>query len=337
MRKALLIILAGLLLPLLGCTSPPHAALPTPTPKAAAAPRSVTPTPAAVPTVPTPTSRDAMPEWAVPYQKKLVVGVVTDHRAVALTIDDVGGKEMRPLVDALVANDLHATLFCVGSKMTTEAATYAAANGMELADHSWNHKSIGWYGPLAANEQIMRTARLLRAGTGSWPIWYRSPFQLYQSQGMRAVAGAGMAAAGVSNDPLDYRGYTGAPLVARVSQALKPGQIILLHHYPQTIATFPALAKELRRRDVEVLTLSELAQLGHPATSVSQLRAVRGQISGPSPWSALGTAAVAASCRPACPVGGSGRSPAAGRVTDLRDRLRRWPVYAGDIRSTCRT
>jgi peptidoglycan/xylan/chitin deacetylase (PgdA/CDA1 family) len=277
MRRTLLIIFAGLLLPLLGCASPQRATVQPVAPIAVAAPRSTTPTPAAIaPAVPTPTSRDAMPGWAIPYQKKLVVGVVTKQRAVALTIDDVGGKEMRPLVDALVASDLHATLFCVGSKMTTEAATYAAANGMELADHSWNHKSIGWYGPLAANEQIMRTARLLRAGTGSWPIWYRSPFQLYHSQGMRAVAGAGMAAAGVSNDPLDYRGYTGAPLVARVSQALKPGQIILLHHYPQTIATFPALAKELRRRDVEVLTLSELAQLGHPATSLGQLEPFAG-------------------------------------------------------------
>ena len=83
-----------------------------------------------------------------------------------------------------------------------------------------------------------------------------------------------MVAAGVSNDPLDYRGHTGADLVKRVSRPLKPGQIILLHHYPQTIATFPALAEEMRRRNVEVLTLSELAKSGAPATSEWQLNPI---------------------------------------------------------------
>jgi peptidoglycan/xylan/chitin deacetylase (PgdA/CDA1 family) len=175
------------------------------------------------------------------------------------------------LVDALVANNLHATLFCTGSTMTTEAAAYAAVHGVELANHSWNHVSIGWYRPQAANEQIMRTARLIEAGTGEWPLWYRGPFQAYRSQGKKAVADAGMLAAGVSNDPLDYHGYTGAPLVHRVSRRLKPGQIILMHHYPQTIATFPALAAELRRRGFKTLTLSELAQTGAPATSHWQL------------------------------------------------------------------
>jgi peptidoglycan/xylan/chitin deacetylase (PgdA/CDA1 family) len=212
-----------------------------------------------------------VPAWAAPYQKKLVVGVITKEPAVALTIDDVGAKEMKPLVDALVANGLRATLFCSGSQMTTEAAAYAAANGIELANHSWDHTSIGWYRPQAANEQIMNTARLLKAGSGEWPLWYRAPFQLYKSQGMRAVAGAGMLAAGVSNDPLDYRGNTGAKLVSRVSRRLKPGQIILLHHYPQTIATFPALATELRRRGYRTMTLSELARIGDPATSNWQL------------------------------------------------------------------
>ncbi len=269
--RVLIVILASLLLLAAGCAASSGAKRPL-ADTVAAAPRSKTATPAAG--GPVPTSRDTLPDWAVPYRDKLVVGVVTDRRAVALTIDDVGAEEMKPLVDALVANDLHATLFCLGSKMTTEAAAYAAANGIELANHSWNHTSIGWYRTAAANRQIMDTARMLKAGSGEWPIWYRSPFQMYQSQGMRAVGVAGMVAAGVSNDPLDYRGHTGADLVKRVSRQLKPGQIILLHHYPQTIATFPALAEEMRRRNVEVLTLSELAKSGAPATSKWQLNPI---------------------------------------------------------------
>ena len=93
------------------------------------------------------------------------------------------------------------------------------------------HNSIGHYAPKPANEQIMRTARLLKAGTGVWPVWYRSPFNLYHSQGMRSVAAAGMLVAIDSNDPLDYHGYYGKELVDRIDVKLRPGQIILLHHY----------------------------------------------------------------------------------------------------------
>ena len=271
MRATFVLVILGLLLMPLGCAAP-VGGISTSAAKGPTGLRSPAATPAPDASgAPRPTSRPAVPDWAAPYQKKLVVGVITKEPAVALTIDDVGAQEMKSLVDALVANDLHATLLCSGSQMTTAAAAYAAANGIELANHSWNHTSIGWYRPQAANEQIMNTARLLKAGSGEWPLWYRAPFQLYQSQGMRAVAGAGMLAAGVSNDPLDYRGNTGAKLVSHVSRRLKPGQIILLHHYPQTIATFPALATELRRRGYRTMTLSELAQTGDPATSNWQL------------------------------------------------------------------
>jgi peptidoglycan/xylan/chitin deacetylase (PgdA/CDA1 family) len=276
MRKSTLLIIAGLLLLVAGCGSSAGSDLPV-THRASAASRLKagaydTGAAAAQPLA----QRSPLPAWAVPYENKLVVGVITDRPAVALTIDDVGATDVKPLVDALVANHLHATLFCIGSTMTTEAAAYAethgAAHGIELGNHSWLHKPISWYRPLAANEQIMRTARLIKAGTGKWPIWYRAPFQNYESQGMRAVANAGMLAAGVSNDPLDYHGVTGAALVSAISRNLKPGQIILTHHYPQTIATLPALSAEMRRRNVGVLNLSELAQTGKPATSTWQLQ-----------------------------------------------------------------
>ena len=269
MRKTLLFVIAGLLLLAAGCAFSTSAGFPA-AKQAATTSRSIPTTPA--PGEPPLTRRDAVPEWAVPYEKKVVVGVVTRRKAVALTIDDVGATEMKALVDTLVANDLHATLFCVGSTMTTEAASYAAAaNGIELANHSWVHKSIGWYRPYAANEQIMRTARLLKAGSGEWPLWYRSPFQLYQSQGRKAVADSGMLIAGISNDPLDYHGYTGAQLVGRMSRSLKPGQIIMVHHYDRTIDTLPAIAAELDRRGYETMTMSELSQLGPPATTNWQL------------------------------------------------------------------
>ncbi|MEI7814788.1 MAG: polysaccharide deacetylase family protein [Coriobacteriia bacterium] len=269
MRDTLLVLFATLLLLPIGCSSSAGSKPPT-ADKAAAEWRSDTGT-YTVSGSPGHTRRPEVPDWAIPYEKKLIVGVVTDRPAVALTIDDVGAKEMKPLVDALVANGLRATLFCVGSEMTTEAATYAAANGIELANHSWEHKPIGWFRPAAANEQIMRTNRLLHAGTGEWPIWYRAPFQNYQSNGMKAAVNAGMLVAGVSNDPLDYHGYKGDELVKRLNRRLKPGQIILLHKLPGTIATIPALADELKRRNATTLTLSQLAQLGPPATSAWQL------------------------------------------------------------------
>jgi len=271
MRKFLLLLFAIALLASAGCSSPVATKAPVePNAEKPSASQATTLVPP--PTTPVPSQRPPAPAWADPYKGKLIVGVVTKEPVVALTIDDVGASDMKPLVDALVANDLHATLFCSGSEMTTEAAAYAAQHGIEVANHSWNHVAIGWYRPAAANAQIMQTAKIIEEGTGEWPLWYRAPFQGYKSQGRRAVAAAGMLAAGVSNDPLDYHGYTGTTLVKRISRRLKPGQIVLLHHYPQTIATFPAIAQELRRRGYQTLTMSELAQTGKPATSVWQLQ-----------------------------------------------------------------
>ena len=271
MRKSLPLVFVGLLLLLTGCASSVGAELPR-THKAIAATRSLATTPAAVAqAAAVPASRPPLPAWALPYKDQLVVGVITKQPAVAITIDDVGAPEMKTLVDALVANHLRATLFCVGSKMTTEAAAYAAANGMELGDHSWIHEPLGHSRPEGQNKQIMDTARLLKAGSGEWPIWYRAPFQNLYGGAKKSIADAGMLDAGVSNDPLDYHDVTGKALVSAVSKKLKPGQIILMHHYPATIATLPALAAELRRRNVQALTLSELAQTGDPATSQRQL------------------------------------------------------------------
>jgi peptidoglycan/xylan/chitin deacetylase (PgdA/CDA1 family) len=275
MRKTALLIFACLLLVPIGCSSPAASGT-AGTGSAAATLGSATVTSRTTAAAPGPKleSRPPLPAWARPYEGIATLGVITNKPQVALTIDDVGAAEMKPLVDALVANKLPATLFCIGSQMTTEAAAYAgahAADGIELGDHSWIHNSIGHYAPVPANEQIMRTARLLEAGTGVWPVWYRSPFNLYHSQGMRSVAAAGMLVAIDSNDPLDYHGYFGKQLVDRIDVKLKPGQIILLHHYAKTIDTLPAIAAMLHQRGYTVLNLTELAQTGKPATQASQL------------------------------------------------------------------
>jgi len=204
----------------------------------------------------------------------VVTGTVTTEREVALTIDDVGAAQMRPLVDALVGARLHATLFCIGSEMNERAAKYAVANGMELGNHSWDHTSIAPMDAAHANRQIMMTETLIHSATGVWPIWYRMPFQSWGARGLKDVQAADMLAAGVSNNQQDYRGWTGPLLAYRIGADLAPGQIILLHALPGTIATLPQISNELRLRHYRALELSSLAAKTRPALSTADLAAL---------------------------------------------------------------
>ncbi|MDR3685640.1 MAG: polysaccharide deacetylase family protein [Coriobacteriia bacterium] len=213
-----------------------------------------------------------LPDWATPLAGKKVVGVITSRKIVALTIDDVRSSQTASMTDELVRDNLTVSLFCVASEIDTAAAQYAAGAGMEIADHGWTHIALGSMSSEEASEALDSSAQRLYDMVGYWPPWYRSPYLEEGPNGVKEANEHGMLYAHISWNSRDYdAGMTSATVAASVSAGLRPGGVVDLHETTTTIAALPLIAKVLKDRGYECLTMSQLATAAPAATSIAMM------------------------------------------------------------------
>lgn len=164
---------------------------------------------------------------------------------VYLTFDDFPSKELNnELLDLLRAQKVHATFFCISSRLGGCGGVDRRAfqEGHSLQVHAWDHD--------AANPQIERCVQAIGSLTGTKPSFYRLPGH---SECLR-IGGSRFDAQVVN--PYDYTRPGVKELVRRVLMAAKPGCIIQLHSgVSQTINALPEIIRSLRDRGLEFSVL----------------------------------------------------------------------------------
>lgn len=191
-----------------------------------------------------------------------------DDRRIALTFDDGPDPEWTPRVlDLLGAAGVRGTFFLIGERAARAPGLVRriAAEGHEVANHSWSHRSPWLLGPRATVDEVCRGHEELAALAGAPPRHFRPPWGMVNAALFGAVRQVGERCVFWSIQP---EGQRPAPAERQVSHVLRrahPGAIVDLHDAEGTraaperlVAALPALLAGLRERGYGSATVGEL-------------------------------------------------------------------------------
>lgn len=189
-------------------------------------------------------------------------------RRLALTFDDGPDATWTPRVlDALGAAGARGTFFLIGERAEREPALVRriAAEGHEIGNHSWSHRSLWLCGPGATAREIARAHDRLAALTGAPPRHFRPPWGMVNAAMFLVLRRLGERCVFWSIQPEGRRPVAAERQVARVLGRAHPGAIVDLHDAEGTpaaparlVRALPAMLAGLRERGYAFTTVAEL-------------------------------------------------------------------------------
>jgi len=251
---------------------------------AAQGPAKATPTPAAAKTTPAPaTPVPATLAAATPAPsataspapagtpKSTYSSCHVDGPYIAMTFDDgPSGPNTPRLLDMLKERKIHATFFFVGQCVEEypDIVKRIAAEGHEVANHSWSHPDLARMSDAAVHEQIQKTHDAIVQACGVAPKVMRPPYGAFTAR-QRAWANAtwGYKVILWDVDPLDWKVRNSEHVKAEILKQTQGGSIILSHDiHKTTVDAMPATLDGLIAKGYKFVTVSELLAMDHPAT-----------------------------------------------------------------------
>jgi peptidoglycan-N-acetylglucosamine deacetylase len=195
-----------------------------------------------------------------------------DQGRLALTFDDGPDPEYTPaFLDAL--GDRRATFFVLGERARRwpELTRRLVHEGFEVACHGDSHRHLAAMGPRRTEVDLRRAHASIAEVTGRAPRFYRPPYGVFNLAAWTAAPRLGMQRTLWSAWAKDWRRRATPQLIAARSLAgAQPGAILLLHDSDgtpgapaRTLEALPTILDGIRRRGIELVTLSDLTS-GEP-------------------------------------------------------------------------
>jgi peptidoglycan-N-acetylglucosamine deacetylase len=191
-----------------------------------------------------------------------------DRRRIALTFDDGPDPVWTPrLLDALGAAGVRGTFFLVGERAerAPEVVRRMAAEGHEIGNHSWSHRSLWLCGPRATRTQIQRAHDRLATLAGQPPRHFRPPWGMVNAALFPILKDVGERCVFWSIQPEGQRPASAERQVAHVARRAHPGAILDLHDAEGTpgaparlLQALPVLLDDLRTRGYALTTVAQL-------------------------------------------------------------------------------
>jgi peptidoglycan/xylan/chitin deacetylase (PgdA/CDA1 family) len=188
--------------------------------------------------------------------------------AVAITFDDGPHPEGTPaILEILAATGARATFFVVGEQVQRrpELARRILDEGHALALHGHRHQLQLRLTCAQLESDLQRGAAAIEAATGTDVHFHRPPYGIYSAAGLRAVRERGMRPLLWSTWGKDWRKLTTPErIAARVTRALEPGAVILLHDadfysarhsHERTALALPLILTELKSRELATVSV----------------------------------------------------------------------------------
>jgi peptidoglycan/xylan/chitin deacetylase (PgdA/CDA1 family) len=227
---------------------------------------TATPKPQVV--APTPTPRSAPPPPPAEKPRALPPEIVRGNPAVpaiAITFDaGAGAAPTAQILDVLAARGIKLTFFLTGKwvDQNPALAQRIAAEGHEIANHSYNHPDFTKLAHEEMVEEINSTERTIQrvAGVSSRP-WFRFPFGARNAATRGVVADLGYTSVFWTLDSLDSVNPPKTPqfIYERVVNNAANGSIILVHvGSAPTAEALPRILDTLTERGFRIVTVSEL-------------------------------------------------------------------------------
>ncbi len=222
-----------------------------------------------------PSSTEALTPSRVPASAGpiAVAGVTTKDPAIALTFDACATRKQangfdRPIFDILARNKIPATLYLSGRWVETHpraAKLIAAADFIELGNHTYSHPRLTLMRRERMHFQIARTNEIIRQKMGRPALTMRPPAGAWDATVLKASTEEHVPLILWTVVSGDAGGHVPAARMTRtVLEQAKPGAIIIFHinkRAPFTKKALPDIIAGLREKGFRFVTVSQLLAL----------------------------------------------------------------------------
>ncbi len=189
---------------------------------------------------------------------------------VALTFDD-GPHETQTdeILAVLQKHAVKATFFPIGQNVAAnpDVTRRVHAAGHEIGNHTYTHATVSRLTDKTLEEELARTAALLKEQCGVTPIVFRPPGGDISEGAVRLVNALGYRYVLWSwrVDTRDWASVSVDSVVNTVLDNVRDGDVILFHDYVSgvspTAKALDILIPALRERGYEFVTVSQLAEM----------------------------------------------------------------------------
>ena len=180
---------------------------------------------------------------------------------VALTFDDGPGKYTKELVDLLSKNNVKASFFMVGQNIKNYKSyvKYAYDNGMEICNHSQNHKNLKNLSKDEILDEINSVDDMLEKITGQKPKYYRSPGGNQNDTVLSTIPKPCIL---WNVDTRDWESRDTQKIIDKTLKEVDDGDIILMHEiYKTTLDAVEPIIVKLKEKGYTFVTVTELYQI----------------------------------------------------------------------------
>jgi peptidoglycan/xylan/chitin deacetylase (PgdA/CDA1 family) len=187
-------------------------------------------------------------------------------KCIALTFDAGPSENSARLLDILKEKKVPATFFLLGKRHIEkypELVKRMAAEGHEVASHTWDHKILTKISDKEIREELNRPNEAIEKLTGHKPTLMRPPQGRTDSNVHEICKELGLAEVLWSVTAKDYTTNDSALITQRVLDQSSRDGIILLHDiYPGTVPAVPGIIDALKQRGYVFVTVPQLLAPG---------------------------------------------------------------------------
>jgi peptidoglycan/xylan/chitin deacetylase (PgdA/CDA1 family) len=204
------------------------------------------------------------------------------QRRIALTFDDGPHPRWTPRVlDVLARQGVRASFFLVGQRAqrAPDVVRAIAADGHEIDNHSWSHRSLWLCGPGRTRSEIVRGHEMLAALVNRPPRFFRPPWGMVNAAMPAALRACRERLIFWSIQPEGLRPVEAAVQVDRVLRRARPGAIVDLHDAEGTsgapdrlLDALPGMIDGLRAAGYCFASVGELLEAEAPAADSQDVR-----------------------------------------------------------------
>lgn len=183
---------------------------------------------------------------------------------IALTFDDGGGYyRANEILDILKEYDIKSTFFLLGSwaEANPEVTRRIAAEGHEIANHSYSHPRFTWLSATEMQDEILAAQRTVEAITGhSITPLFRPPYGEYNGTVNSVLQNLGYQALVMWDvDSRDWTGVSAWSMSRNILSQISEGAIVLFHlHGRNTPDALREIVPTLRAQGYQLSTVGTM-------------------------------------------------------------------------------
>ncbi|MFJ5788482.1 polysaccharide deacetylase family protein [Lysinibacillus sp. NPDC097162] len=188
-----------------------------------------------------------------------------DGKYIALTFDDGPSSKVTPRVlQTLKQHDAKATFFMLGNRveMYPHIAAQVAAEGHEIANHTFSHPNLKKMTHKEMIEEIDKTNNIIEMATGITSTLFRPPYGVYNQDILNYTASNNYTTILWSVDSLDWKNRNPTTIKKEILSNVTNRSVVLMHDiHTATAEALPELLMTLKKDGYEFVTVSELLTL----------------------------------------------------------------------------